>query len=122
MKKKEAREVYLKSAKKSWWYETLAAEDPEFLEDVINLLSTQQARERPGGLPLGTKHLIWLVVECALKIDPTAIKGHMEAALNNGYTPQQIIEALEVAVPPTGYPSFTYGLRIWKEVMKERKK
>jgi 4-carboxymuconolactone decarboxylase len=122
MKKKEWKEEYLKAVKESWWYETLATEDPEFTEEIVNLLGTQSLRERSGGLPVGTKHLIWLVVECAAKWEPATIKRHMVTALDNGYTPQQILEAMEVAVPPTGYPSFIHGFRVWKEVVKERTK
>lgn len=74
-------------------------------------------------VPVGTRHLIWAIVECAVKYDDTArIKDHVEIALKHGYTPKQIIEALEVAVLPTGYTSFSYGYSILKEIVKERTK
>ena len=122
MKEKDLKDEFLKSVKKYWWYETLATEDPEFAEEVAHLLSTQSLRERQRGLSVGTKHLIWLVVECAMKWNPETIRNHMVTALDNGYTPQQILEALEVAVPPTGFPSFLHGFKVWQEVIKDREK
>lgn len=117
----DSKDEYVKRVKKSALFEALIAEDPEFADEVANLLGTQAARERTGGLPVGTKQLLWVVVECAMKWDPATIKMHMRSALDHGYTPQQILEALEVAVPPTGFPSFIYGFNIWKEVVAERK-
>lgn len=98
----------------------MATEDPEFTEIIHNLFEHMD-KERPGSLPVGTRHLIWAIVECAVKYSDTAmIKKHMEIALKHGYTPQQIIEALEVAVLPTGYTSFSHGYSILRKLVKER--
>ena len=124
MEDKDRKEAFFKKLKErsgtvSEMNETMANEDLEFIEGINNLVDTVARRDRPGGLPVGTRHLIWLVVECALKMEPRFIRSHMEAALKHGYTPRQILEALEVAVPPTGYPSFQHGYHIWRELVKE---
>jgi len=99
----------------------ISKEDPEFSGPVTKLIGIIGERETPGGLPVGTKHLIWLAVQCALKQEPTYIRGHMRTALNHGYTLQQILEAIEVTVPSSGYPSFLHGYHIWKEIREEMK-
>ena len=99
-------------------YKLMASEDLEFTTKIFDLSNLMESREIPGGLSLKTKHLIWMAVESALKMEPEYIKSHIEKALQAGATSLQILEALEVTVLPTGFPSFIHGFNVWKEVVR----
>jgi alkylhydroperoxidase/carboxymuconolactone decarboxylase family protein YurZ len=72
--------------------------------------------EKAGGLSRMEKELIWLAVECAYQMNTEWIRLHMKAALKAGATPLQILEAMEVASIPRGFPSVSVALGIFKEV------
>lgn len=72
--------------------------------------------EKAGGLSRMEKELIWLAVECAYQMNAEWIELHMRAALKAGATPLQILEAMEVASIPRGFPSVTVALGIFKKV------
>jgi alkylhydroperoxidase/carboxymuconolactone decarboxylase family protein YurZ len=72
--------------------------------------------EKAGGLSRMEKELIWLAVECAYQMNAEWIRMHMKAALKAGATPLQILEAMEVASLPRGFPSVSVALSIFKEV------
>ena len=60
-----------------------------------------------------TKALLQIVVESALRADVEQIQGHVRAALRNGATPKEILEALECVVMPMGALAFRRGLQAW---------
>jgi len=105
-----------------WYFEILATEDLEFAKRVRDLLTYVSDTERPKGLSIAMKHIVWACVECAVEEMNTGhAKFHMEEALKLGATPLEILEALEVLVPPVGFTKFQYGLKLWKEVMDARR-
>jgi 4-carboxymuconolactone decarboxylase len=60
-----------------------------------------------------TKELLQIVVEAALRADVEQIQAHVKVALDNGATPQEILEALECVVMPMGMLAFRRGLQAW---------
>ena len=60
-----------------------------------------------------TKELLQIVVETALRADMEQIRAHVRVALENGATPQEILEALEAVVLPMGFLAFRRGLQAW---------
>jgi len=72
--------------------------------------------EKAGGLSRMEKELIWLAVECAYQMNTEWIELHMRAALKAGATPLQILEAMEVASIPRGFPSVSVALGTFKKV------
>ncbi len=60
-----------------------------------------------------TKELLQTVVLAALRADVGHIQVHVEVALKEGATPQEILEALEVVVLPMGLLGFSTGLQAW---------
>ena len=49
-----------------------------------------------------TKELLQIVVEAALRADVEQIQAHVELALKEGATPQEVLEALQTVVMPMG--------------------
>ena len=73
---------------------------------------------RPG-LPLKTKSLVTLGMLTALN-RPDEIKGHILGALNNGATPDEIVEVFVHAAGYCGFPASNGGVRLAVEVFKEQ--
>ena len=60
-----------------------------------------------------TKELLQIAVEAALMADVEQIQPHVRVALDNGATPQEILEALQSVVMPMGMLAFRRGLQAW---------
>jgi alkylhydroperoxidase/carboxymuconolactone decarboxylase family protein YurZ len=94
----------------------LAQINLQFAKAQHEVFRAVQNTDKPGGLSRKEKELIWMAVECAFQMNPTWIRGHMEQAFEAGATPLQILEAMEVASIPRGFPSIAVALNIFKEV------
>ena len=60
-----------------------------------------------------TKELLQIVVEAALRADVGQIQAHVRVALQEGASPQEILEALEAVIAPMGALAFRRGLQAW---------
>jgi len=94
----------------------LAQVDIKYAKAQYEVFRAVQNTENPGGLSRKEKELIWMAVECAFQMNTNWIRGHMKSALEAGATPLQILEAMEVASIPRGFPSIAVALDIFKEV------
>lgn len=73
---------------------------------------------RPG-LSLKVRSLVTLAMLTALN-RPDEIKGHIAGALNNGATPEEIIEVFVHAAGYCGFPASNGAVRLAVEVFAER--
>ena len=64
-----------------------------------------------------TKELLFILSMTCLRLPHYVIQGHMRKALSLGATPREILEALELAIPEAGLPTFEHGLAAWAEVV-----
>jgi len=69
-------------------------------------------------LPLKTRSLITLAMITALGKDDE-LRGHIRGALNNGATPDEIMEVFHHASVYCGYPAANGAVRAGVEVFKE---
>ncbi len=60
-----------------------------------------------------TKELLQIVVEAALRADVEQIQAHVRVALQEGATPQEILEALQAVIAPMGALAFRRGVQAW---------
>ena len=60
-----------------------------------------------------TKELLQTVVLAALRADESHIQTHIELALKEGATSEEILEALEAVVLPMGMLGFRAGVKAW---------
>ena len=72
---------------------------------------------RPG-LPLKVRSLVTLGMLAALN-RPDEIKGHIQGALNNGATPDEIIEVFVHSAGYCGFPASNGCVRLAVEVFRE---
>lgn len=72
---------------------------------------------KPRLLDVRTKELLFVLSMVCLRLPPRMIQNHIKLALEAGCTPEEILEAIEIALPEAGLPTFQHGLAAWAEVV-----
>ena len=99
-------------------YDIIAKWDPEYFENLKGLY-VDGTFGREGALPRKTKELIMIGICCAL-LRPRGIRLHSERALTLGATPQELMEAMEVAAIPGGMPGLWAGVETLQEILQAK--
>ncbi len=86
--------------------------------ELVTELAWGRIWSRPG-LPLKVRSLVTLAMLTALN-RPDEIKGHIAGALNNGATPEEIVEVFVHAAGYCGFPASNGAVRLAVEVFAER--
>ena len=89
-------------------YEIIAQLDPEYFEKLKGLY-VDATFGRDGALSRKTKELIMVGITCALRAQ-RGVRIHSQRALSLGATPQEVLEAMEVAAIPGGMPGLWLGV------------
>jgi 4-carboxymuconolactone decarboxylase len=97
------------------YHQILAASDYEVLKAANGLISAAYLAERL--LPRATKELIFVVSLIVLNAPKEHIQSHIRVALEIGVTPQEILEAIEIALPEAGVVAFQRGVECWHEIV-----
>jgi 4-carboxymuconolactone decarboxylase len=85
--------------------------------ELVTALAWGTIWSRPG-LPLKVRSLVTLGMLTALN-RPDELKGHIVGALNNGATPDEIIEVFVHSAGYCGFPASNGAVRLCVEVLKE---
>jgi 4-carboxymuconolactone decarboxylase len=64
-----------------------------------------------------TKELIFVVSLTVMRASKGHIQSHIRVALDLGVSPQEILEAIEIAIPEAGIVAFQTGFDAWQEVV-----
>ena len=99
-------------------YEVIAELDPEYFEKLKGLY-VDATFGRDGALPRKTKELIMVGITCALRAQ-RGVRIHAERALSLGATPQEVLEAMEVAAIPGGMPGLWLGVETLQALLEAR--
>ena len=86
--------------------------------EIVTALAWGTIWSRPG-LPLKVRSLVTLGMLTALN-RPDEIRGHIVGALNNGATPDEIIEVFVHSAGYCGFPASNGGVRLAVEVFREQ--
>jgi 4-carboxymuconolactone decarboxylase len=97
------------------YHKTMAANDFPVLQAADQLVSAAYLSER--SLSRATKELLFILSLTVMRSDPAHIASHIRVALNEGVTPQEILEALEIALPEAGVVAFQHGFDVWRQVV-----
>ena len=111
-------EMYAKRGYLFEWQVLLADEAPEFMR-AFDATWTQVNTDRPGGLPMKYRELVYSAAASVLGED-TVAKNHMHKALDAGATRTELIDAILVAWTPSGSRTLIHGLRAVVDVLRER--
>jgi 4-carboxymuconolactone decarboxylase len=88
------------------------------LQNIVNAYAYGDIWNRPG-LPLKIKSLAMLGITAAIN-RPQEFRVHMNGALNNGCTPEEIREVLLLVALYCGIPAANEAHRIAHETINER--
>ncbi len=96
-------------------HKVLAEEDFGFLKSFNSLL--QSAYLNPNTTSdKKTKELILIGILVAVRSLPDHIRTHIALAKRLGATKKEVLEVIEMCLPPAGLPAFMEGFAIWREV------
>lgn len=118
----EERQAYLQKMQEERGYildfhRVLAEEDFNFLRSYNSLL--QAAYLNPATTSdTKTKELILIAILIAVRSTPDHIRTHIKLAKDLGATKKEVLEVLEMCLPPAGIPAFMQGFAVWREVFE----
>jgi len=89
----------------------MATADLEWTKKYSEFIEATYTNQRL--LDRKTKELLQVAVETALRADVEHIQVHVRLALQEGATPQEVLEALQSVFAPMGALAFRRGLQAW---------
>lgn len=97
------------------YHRVMAANDFSVLKAADALVTA--AYLAPRRLSRATKELLFVLSLTVLRADKAQIKSHLRVALELGVTSEELLEALEIALPEAGVVAFQHGFDAWREVV-----
>jgi len=97
------------------YHKVMAAHDFPVLQAADGLVSAAYLSQRH--LSRETKELLFILSLTVLRAGPAHIASHIRVALRAGVTPEEILEALEIALPEAGVVAFQHGFDVWRDVV-----
>lgn len=98
------------------YHKVMVAHDFDTLKATNGLVHAAYLAERT--LERKTKELIFIVSLTVMRASKPHISSHIRVALDLGVTPQEILEAIEIALPEAGVVAFQTGFEAWCEVVE----
>jgi 4-carboxymuconolactone decarboxylase len=97
------------------YHKVMAKNDFEVLEAANNVVSAAYLKQRT--LDRKTKELLFILSLTVMRASKGHIQSHIRVGLDLGLTPQEILEAIEIALPEAGIVAFQAGVEAWREVV-----
>ena len=98
------------------YHKVMVKQDVTFMKACDGLVQAAYLNQRL--LDRKTKELIFIVSLTVLRAEKPHITSHIRAALAAGATPEEILEAIEIACPEAGVVAFQWGVDAWREVVQ----
>ncbi len=96
------------------FHKVMAKQDFDALQATNNLVEAVYLKERR--LDRRTKELIFIVSLTVMRASKGHIASHIRVALDLGLSKEEILEAMEIAIPEAGIVAFQTGFEAWREV------
>ena len=97
------------------YHKVMARQDYDVLVATNGLVNAAYLDQRT--LDRRTKELIFIVSLTVMRAGKGHIQSHIKVALDLGVTPQEILEAIEIALPEAGVVAFQVGFDAWREIV-----
>ncbi|WP_024356267.1 carboxymuconolactone decarboxylase family protein [Leucobacter chironomi] len=97
------------------YHKVMAKNDFPVLQAANHVVSAAYLDERL--LDRKTKELIFIVSLTVMRASKGHIQSHIRVALDLGLSAQEILEAIEIALPEAGIVAFQAGVEAWREVV-----
>lgn len=98
------------------YHKLMARNDFEVLKATDGLVQAAYLKQR--SLDRKTKELIFICTLTVLRASKAQIQSHIQVALGLGLTADEILEAIEIALPEAGIVAFQDGFEAWSELVK----
>ncbi len=95
------------------YHKVMAKHDFAVLQATNDLVGRAYLDDRL--LDRRTKELIFVATLTAMRASKGHIQSHIRVALDLGVTPQEILEAIEIALPQAGIVAFQEGFEAWRD-------
>jgi 4-carboxymuconolactone decarboxylase len=96
------------------YHKVMTEYDFEVLQAANGLVSAAYLEQRR--LDRKTKELIFIVSLTVMRASKGHIQSHIRVALDFGLSKEEILEAIEIALPEAGIVAFQEGFEAWREV------
>ena len=96
------------------YHKVMAAHDYEVLQAANGLVDAAYLKERR--LDRKTKELLFILSLTVMRASKGHIASHIRVALDLGLSKEEILEAIEIALPEAGIVAFQAGFDVWREV------
>lgn len=97
------------------YHKVMAKHDFPVLQAANGVVSAAYMTHRT--LDRRTKELIFIVRLTVMRASKGHIQSHIRVALDLGVSPDEILEAIEIALPEAGVVAFQTGFEAWCEVV-----
>ena len=97
------------------YHKVMAAADFPVLQVANNVVSAAYLDQRR--LDRRTKELLFILSLTVMRAPHPQLKSHIQVALDLGVTPEEILEAIEIALPEAGIVAFQWGVEAWQAVV-----
>jgi 4-carboxymuconolactone decarboxylase len=97
------------------YHKVMAAQDFPVLQAANGLVGAAYLNQRT--LSPQTKELLFILSLTVMRASKGHITSHIKVALELGVTPQEILEAIEIALPEAGIVAFQEGFAAWKDAV-----
>ena len=96
------------------YHKVMTAQDYEVLQATNGLVEAAYLKERR--LDRKTKELLFILSLTVMRAGKGHIASHIRVALDLGLSKEEILEAIEIALPEAGIVAFQTGFYAWREV------
>ncbi|MDP9426535.1 MAG: carboxymuconolactone decarboxylase family protein [Actinomycetota bacterium] len=96
------------------YHKVMTAQDYEVLQATNGLVDAAYLKERR--LDRKTKELLFILSLTVMRASKGHITSHIRVALDLGLSKEEILEAIEIALPEAGIVAFQTGFDAWREV------
>jgi 4-carboxymuconolactone decarboxylase len=97
------------------YHKVMAAQDFDVLRATNTLIDATYLRQRR--LDRKTKELLFIGTLTVMRAGKGHIQSHIRAALDLGVSPEEVLEAIEIALPEAGVVAFQAGFEAWREIV-----
>jgi 4-carboxymuconolactone decarboxylase len=97
------------------YHKVMAAADFPVLQAANHAVSAAYLEQRL--LSRETKELLFILSLTVMRAPLPQLRSHIRVALDLGVSPQEILEAIEIALPEAGVVAFQWGVEAWQDVV-----
>jgi 4-carboxymuconolactone decarboxylase len=97
------------------YHKVMAAADFPVLQAANHVVSAAYLDERR--LSRETKELLFILSLTVMRAPLPQLRSHIQVALDLGVSPEEILEAIEIALPEAGIVAFQHGVEAWQSVV-----